>query len=87
MATKVKITVSKGPQGVAGPQGFQGFQGPSAYEVWLSEGNSGTVQDYLDSLVGGQGIQGETGVVADLNSVPDVDTSRRSYRAGSYSAI
>ena len=75
MATKVKITVSKGPQGVAGPQGFQGSQGPSAYEVWLSEGNSGTVQDYLDSLVGGQGIQGETGVVADLNSVPDVDTT------------
>ena len=75
MATKVKITVSKGPQGVAGPQGFQGSQGPSAYEVWLSEGNSGTVQDYLDSLVGEEGIQGETGVVADLNSVPDVDTS------------
>jgi hypothetical protein len=69
MATKVKITVSKGPQGVAGPQGFQGFQGPSAYEVWLSEGNSGTVQDYLDSLVGEQGVQGPASSPAPAPSV------------------
>lgn len=75
MATKVKITVSKGPEGPAGPKGFQGSQGPSAYEVWLSEGNEGTVNDYLNSLVGDKGDQGDTGVVADLNSISDVDTS------------
>jgi hypothetical protein len=35
-----------------------GTDGDSAYQVWLNEGNTGTVDDYLASL---QGIQGETG--------------------------
>ena len=32
--------------------------GMSAYEVWLSEGNSGTEQDFFTSLKGEQGLQG-----------------------------
>lgn len=32
--------------------------GSSAYQVWLDEGNTGTVEDYLASLVGEQGEQG-----------------------------
>ena len=32
---------------VRGPQGFQGL---SAYQVWLAEGNSGTVDDFITSL-------------------------------------
>lgn len=38
--------------------------GLSAYEVWLEQGNTGTEQDYLNSLKGEkgeQGIQGEKG--------------------------
>ena len=71
-----------GPQGPQGIQGIQGETGPqgatgatgsdglSAYEIWINEGHSGSVQDFLDSLVGPQGetgaqgpqgIQGETG--------------------------
>ena len=71
---KVKITLSKGPQGVNGPQGPQGVIGDSAYKIWLAEGNSGTVQDYLDSLVGAQGIQGNTGAAASPPPAPDAPT-------------
>lgn len=31
---------------------FRGEQGESAYQVWLDEGNTGTEQDFLDSLKG-----------------------------------
>ena len=43
--------------GDASPQGIT-----SAYEAWLSLGNTGTEQDFLDTLVGEQGIQGIQGV-------------------------
>lgn len=38
-----------------------GGQGKSAYEIWLEQGNEGSEQDFLDSLKGDQGIQGEKG--------------------------
>lgn len=38
--------------------GQEGLDGESAYEIWLSEGNSGSVQDYLDSLKGEKGDDG-----------------------------
>lgn len=56
-----------GAEGAQGPQGIQGEQGPtgnngvdgtdglSAYEVWLSLGNTGTEQEFLNSLMGPQG--------------------------------
>lgn len=44
--------------GDAGPQGIT-----SAYESWLSIGNVGTEQDFLDTLVGPQGPQGIQGPV------------------------
>lgn len=53
-----------GPQGETGPQGEvgpQGAQGLSAYEVWLAAGNTGSLADYLDSLVGPQGEPGPPG--------------------------
>ncbi len=46
---------------VQGPQGLTGQNGLSAYEVWLSQGNTGTVQDYLTAIVGPQGSQGIQG--------------------------
>jgi hypothetical protein len=42
-------------RGVSGPPGPRGY---SAYEIWLNAGNSGTEQDFLDSLVGPQGPAG-----------------------------
>jgi hypothetical protein len=44
--------------GLMGAQGPQGSAGPSAYEVWLSLGNTGTEQDFIYSITGPQGING-----------------------------
>jgi hypothetical protein len=41
--------------------GTPGADGLSAYEIWLQEGNVGTEQDFLDSLVGPTGPQGPAG--------------------------
>lgn len=41
--------------------GGEGAAGDSAYQVWLDNGNTGTEQDFLDSLVGAAGAQGPTG--------------------------
>lgn len=48
-------TGSTGPQSKPGTPGknvAQGVPGKSAYEIWLEAGNTGTEQDFLDSLVG-----------------------------------
>ena len=59
-----------GNDGATGPQGATGAQGPagndgadglSAYEVWLSQGNTGTEADFLNSLQGADGATGATG--------------------------
>lgn len=44
-----------------GVKGERGVEGKSAYEVWLDQGNTGTEQDFLDSLQGEQGPQGVQG--------------------------
>lgn len=44
--------------GDAGPQGIS-----SAYDAWISVGNTGTEQDFLDTLIGPQGPQGIQGPV------------------------
>ena len=59
-----------GNDGATGPQGAPGAQGPagndgsdglSAYEVWLSQGNTGTEADFLNSLQGADGATGPQG--------------------------
>ncbi len=60
---------ASGADGVDGVDGTDGLDGKAAYELWLSEGNSGTEQDFLDSLrgeqgpIGPEGPQGPPGVV------------------------
>ena len=44
-----------GPQGPQGNTGSTGANGLSAYEVWIANGNTGTQQDFLDSLQGTTG--------------------------------
>ena len=34
------------------PTGGSGADGKSAYEIWLEQGNTGTEQDFIDSLKG-----------------------------------
>lgn len=41
--------------------GTPGPAGASAYDIWKAQGNSGTVSDYLASLVGAQGPRGLQG--------------------------
>jgi hypothetical protein len=64
---------NNGNDGPEGPQGLQGIPGEngrdgsdgadglSAYQIWLNAGNSGTEQDFLDSLVGPEGPAGTGG--------------------------
>ena len=44
-----------------GKDGNDGAEGKSAYEVWLTAGNSGSVQDFFDSLRGQDGVDGIDG--------------------------
>ena len=46
---------------VGGVGGVVGQDGLSAYEIWLQEGNTGTEQDFLDSLKGEDGTIGIDG--------------------------
>jgi hypothetical protein len=83
-AYSIGVNGVQGPPGAQGPQGIQGIQGPagangtigvdgkSAYEIWLEEGNTGTEQDFLDSLVGDTGPAGANGVAIDFiqNTTP-----------------
>ncbi len=58
---ETSINSESGPQGPQGPQGTQGSNGTtgnnglSAYEIWLNNGNSGSENDFLNSLVGSTG--------------------------------
>lgn len=38
---------------------IKGQDGKSAYEIWLKQGNEGTEEDFIASLKGEQGKQGE----------------------------
>ena len=57
----------QGPQGIQGLAGADGINGTngsdgsSAYQIWTDAGNTGSEQDFIDSLTGPQGPQGETG--------------------------
>ena len=53
-------TGKPGPTGPRGPSG--GATGASAYDLWVTAGHAGTVNDFLSSLVGPQGTQGPAGV-------------------------
>ena len=52
----------QGPAGAGGQDGQDGQDGLSAYEIWISQGNAGTEQDFLNSLEGPQGPAGTNGV-------------------------
>ena len=48
-----------GGEGSIGPEGAAGQDGLTAYEVWVNLGNTGTEQEFIDSLVGPQGEIGQ----------------------------
>jgi hypothetical protein len=53
-----------GPLGIPGAKGDAGPVGLSAYQLWLDTGNTGTPQDFLDSLIGEPGDEGIAGLSA-----------------------
>ena len=50
-----------GENGAPGQDGKDGDPGKSAYELWLDAGNTGTEEDYLNSLKGKDGEDGKEG--------------------------
>lgn len=60
-------TGAQGPQGIRGltgdrgEDGQNGIDGKSAYQLWLDAGNTGTLQNFLDSLKGPKGDTGDAG--------------------------
>lgn len=60
LAGKDGYTPIKGVDYFDGAKGADGANGLSAYEVWLKNGNTGTEEDYLQSLKGQNGIDGKT---------------------------
>ncbi len=50
-----------GPQGPQGEQGPSGQDGKSAYEIAVDDGFTGTIEEWLESLVGPSGAQGPSG--------------------------
>jgi hypothetical protein len=59
LTVRPKVTFTLTERGSA--LGMPGSPGLSAYQIWLSQGNSGTEQDFLDSLVGAPGTNGFDG--------------------------
>lgn len=52
---------AQGPKGDKGDTGEPGKDGKSDYQEWLDAGNSGSVQDFLNSLKGPKGDPGPAG--------------------------
>ncbi len=52
---------SDGKDGAQGPAGANGKDGQSTYQLWLSKGNTGSEEDFLNSLKGAKGDQGAPG--------------------------
>jgi hypothetical protein len=59
MSVPYALYAKNAGNGSPGPQGDQGF---SAYDIWLSLGNTGTEADFIASLTGPQGPAGTNGV-------------------------
>lgn len=48
-----------------------GVDGKSAYQLWLDEGNTGTIQDFFDSLQGNSGYSGDISELEIVNNLSD----------------
>ena len=64
----IVMTGKEGPQGPQGPQGIEGVagetgkDGKSAYELAVDNGYTGTLSEWLESLVGENGKDGQNGI-------------------------
>ena len=67
------LTDLSGAQGIQGPKGDNGADAQSNYDIWLSVGNTGSMNDFLQYLVGPKGDAGKDG--ASLVNVAQTTTS------------
>jgi Collagen triple helix repeat (20 copies) len=51
-----------GAPGTPGTNGTDGENGKSAYDLWIEDGNSGSLEDFLESLIGPPGTPGTDGI-------------------------
>ena len=72
------VQISWNQTGPAGANGTNGTNGKSAYEIWLSLGNTGTEQDFIDSLRGPAGEDGLDGNFAVAGLLPALRAARLS---------
>lgn len=52
----------KGMQGIPGKDGSNGVDGKSAYDIWLELGNTGSKEEFINSLKGLDGVNGKDGL-------------------------
>lgn len=64
------INGTNGRDGVDGKNGQDGKDGKSAYQIWLDLGNSGTEQDFINSLKATQERHAPTGYTLDTSTKP-----------------
>ena len=57
-----------GSQGAPGNDGQDGEDGPSAYEIWINAGNTGSEADFLASLTGPAGADGAPNTLPTYNN-------------------
>ena len=60
----------QGPQGEQGPSGQDGAPGKSAYEIAVDDGFTGTIEEWLESLVGPSGASGASGFSPTVSTTP-----------------
>ena len=61
----------QGPGGGTGPQGPSGTNGLSAYELWLQNGKTGDIGDWLNDIKGDTGPQGLIGATGPTGPTGD----------------
>jgi hypothetical protein len=61
---------------LVGPKGDIGL---SAYQAWVGQGNSGTINDFLDSLKGDPGDPGESFLFVVGTSIPAIQNANTLY--------
>ena len=74
---KLDIETKDGTFTTPNLKGEQGDEGKSAYQVWLDKGNTGSEEDFLNSLKGADGTS--VNILGDLVStdeLPDVDQKK-----------